>query len=84
MADEKHIPLSNYSDGPSASDLFYTSRTKLFSCGFQFGILRAKGWSSSVDRFRFHFESADLIRGSSLEESARVSAAAYPGPQAGQ
>lgn len=57
MANGKHIPLSNYSDENPQRAVFALKAVPNFSpIDFNLGFLRTKGWSVSVDRFRFHFE----------------------------
>lgn len=57
MANEKHIPLSNYSDEKLQRPVLILNVVTNFSpVDFNLEFLRTKGWSVSVDRFRFHFE----------------------------
>jgi HEPN domain-containing protein len=61
MPNDKHIPLSNYFDKDPRQSVFTLGVVPNFSpIDFNLEFLRAKGWSVSSDRFRFHFNSAHM------------------------
>jgi len=64
MAHDKHIPLSNYFDDKPRHAIFTLQAVPSYSpVDFNLEFLRTKGWSVSVDRFRFHFQTIDTISG---------------------
>jgi hypothetical protein len=64
MANEKHIPISNYFDeNPQQSVFTLQAKPNYSPVDFNLEFLRTKGWSVSVDRFRFHFQSTDTAPG---------------------
>jgi hypothetical protein len=64
MPNDKHLPLSKYFEEHPRQGVFTIQAVPNFSpVDFNLEFLRAKGWSVSVDRFRFHFQSGDTISG---------------------
>ena len=64
MANGKHIPLSNYFDENPRQAVFELRAVPNYSpVDFNLEFLRTKGWSVSVDRFRFHFQTTDTTSG---------------------
>jgi hypothetical protein len=64
LPNHKHIPLSNYFDKNPRQTLFTLHAVPNFSpLDFNLEFLKAKGWSLSADRFRFHFEAGDVTSG---------------------
>lgn len=61
MPNDKHIPLANYFDQNPQRAVFTLRAVPDYSpVDFNLEFLKAKGWSVSADRFRFHFESAQM------------------------